>query len=1673
MKNNDIFVDNDARLRHCSLFTVHRSLSRRRGVTLLLVLGLMTMFALLTVTFMVVTTQARRAAETAAKIKDLGGIRQGTQDTRLAVHKLLVGDKLQSVIGPWSILEDLYGHPVDNGVDQLTGVFSTMASNKMRDADDGGSPANPIPGIWMFNDSNLSFGLFGSNPAPLELAGSVLTVTELSSNAPATLLNRSFRIFMVRSGASDAWVYIVPSGNEFQQSDFDGCTYVINGAPFGGTGPGFDSTATGPAMLTVDDGDSTPTTLSSRPNILAPNASDGSQAYKTKLNVGMMMNSDYTAPDALHPFLTWIHSTITNGNTVIDSIVPSFHRPVLLNGVTLTDANVVRKHVLRPTPFDHPDFDGGNSYLNATNFATNIKGDVSGGAVNAYPWDVDNDGDGIPDSVWIDAGLGTYTDPKTNKTYKKLVSYLVLDMDGRLNVNTHGNIIQAENQTKFDNVSSADDPMQAVAGSVKVRGSGNGPAEVWLTKALGLSATASTQVMQGKIDTTGTPPANLPIVGRYGKENLLLNPAGDQPYPGNPSLNTGNLPTDDTNTAIWFRQKTGVAPLAYDYNGGVFNDGTTSYSVAGGLVPDWWGQAAVSFDPLGNRVINLFASPLDGSSTPPIIRTYGENPYLMNPYGKNAYDSPFSLEQLESVLRTQGDADFGALPQQLRILLGEGTPSTTSNYRFQITTRSSDLPTPSRFMVSTDGTNNIADWSLHRKVYRAVGSDPDKAATLLNLLPIEVRQGLRVNLNRPSLSANWASTDPNYDHAAGLRERAKFAQEIFYLLMVLNYDELFGASPYTEGTMTPEDMITRLAQWSVNLVDYMDPDATMTPFVFSVDPFAATTLYDNNNEGETGIYSLLDVVLPDGNNPSTFSLSNNADLRLIWGMEKPEVAITETLGTHNRCVADSIKESGTSTKENCLHDPPCIVDKRRYAKNCEGGGHDADFDQVIRPEGSLFVELYRCGNPGRSALSPEIADDTDPTLLDLAKKTPNGPSGQDYIWRLAISDEAQTTQSRTPGAPGDVMDNSTKQMFQPRQWPGSTTEDPNLLDSTPIEVERFVWFDNADPTTSEAAGLTYSYKNAVGSDTNTKLSANEYLVVGPRTKTSFASKPVDDTTTTFGVESGADGTFIDLANLNIPANARPPKHMVATNGTVGVNVSEKTGVAYSNSVSGTPTDTGMLKDHGTIPCYRSIFLQRLADPTRNYHPMTNPYITVDWSAIDLHIFTSEVDSNASHNNEEPDLTTPDASRALYFGSRQWGFTGGFTAIEPNVWDRNWQPSSDAATAGLASTPQSLDKIVPPDAPTFPANGETFGYLNKFSDKAEIGSGAIYVDNYVGAPKEDAPFTAFAWNDSPFANVFEIMQVPASTPGRFGIEFHDRLSGTAQSLGGGQRFRSEETDSLGYLLSFESSDVNNGTVNSLNLGKFLDQVCVPSRFNGTVVGMIPATATDPPQMIYAYQEPGKINLNTVTDAAWTGLQGNRTNWEDYSDLLTQVQTQPFRSSSSAALAPDASQVPTHPIETTLLRHVNGAGPGATNKFFKSEDSVSPVSNMYNEYENAARLSSMTTNRSNVFAVWVTVGYFEVQKFDKSALNTNKPEDLWIAHPTVKNNFPKKNASPEDLAYFDAVYPDGYVLGTEKGLDDGTVERHRGFFLIDRTIPVGFRRGEKLNSENVILLQRVLE
>jgi len=88
------------------------------------------------------------------------------------------------------------------------------------------------------------------------------------------------------------------------------------------------------------------------------------------------------------------------------------------------------------------------------------------------------------------------------------------------------------------------------------------------------------------------------------------------------------------------------------------------------------------------------------------------------------------------------------------------------------------------------------------------------------------------------------------------------------------------------------------------------------------------------------------------------------------------------------------------------------------------------------------------------------------------------------------------------------------------------------------------------------------------------------------------------------------------------------------------------------------------------------------------------------------------------------------------------------------------------------------------------------------------------------------------------------------------------------------------------------------------------------------------------------------------------------------------------------------------------------------------------NAYFYYQGIQRMGNLITTRSNVYAIWITVGFFEF-------------------NPVTGNR-----------------------LG-EIGFETGEIDRHRAFYMFDRSIPVACEPGENHNVDQAIVLRRYLE
>ena len=136
-----------------------------------------------------------------------------------------------------------------------------------------------------------------------------------------------------------------------------------------------------------------------------------------------------------------------------------------------------------------------------------------------------------------------------------------------------------------------------------------------------------------------------------------------------------------------------------------------------------------------------------------------------------------------------------------------------------------------------------------------------------------------------------------------------------------------------------------------------------------------------------------------------------------------------------------------------------------------------------------------------------------------------------------------------------------------------------------------------------------------------------------------------------------------------------------------------------------------------------------------------------------------------------------------------------------------------------------------------------------------------------------------------------------------------------------------------------------------------------------------------------------------------------------------------------------------MELSLLRN-NQADP----QLLINTDYLNPAINTRRhstfKYQSVQRLDNLVTGRSNVYGMWITMGYFEVTVASQTA-------ELLNNGVTVVDD------------------PDGYQLGQEIGNDRGEIRRHRAFYMIDRSIPAAFEPGENHNVDKTVILRRYID
>ena len=807
------------------------------------------------------------------------------------------------------------------------------------------------------------------------------------------------------------------------------------------------------------------------------------------------------------------------------------------------------------------------------------------------------------------------------------------------------------------------------------------------------------------------------------------------------------------------------------------------------------------------------------------------------------------------------------------------------------------------------------------------------------------------------------------------------------------------------GLTLTDSLREQLAQYAINIVDFRDADSVMTSFN-----------YDKTF----------------GNGSTSWSANER-----VWGCERPELIITETFAQHDRKTTYNVMSGNFEQSDRPEGVFYVELNSPWSSQGYEYDGTKAVAKRLDETETGIYA---RGRSNGQNDSGVERGQPLPVELIDLANRPDlisttivlekvNG--NNDPVWRLAavkkadafgaepllnsthtgsnwVLDPARSggptperyfyfTQpvSSTADLPCHGIASETAIFWQPS--PGGFAPAPETYGVTGTPREAF-----ASP--SIAADQDFRGFKGINGQFGT-LTEPLGLVDGSG-KSQSSDDPYEELTKTHHSGSGSyipgQNPITNTTDPNYGSWAPPPSHAID----------------YDN-------DTDLLIN-GTHANYAVVYLQRLANPTADWDATDNPYLTIDCMPVDLHV----VNTNAG-NLDDPfggptqlDYRTEDingngvldsgedtnSNGTLDHDSVQRG--GSTAVIAPTAFDLwNRSPSdrsspidlNDAAT--FRTEPTNTRMIASAPALAFPV------FRNTLGSAPSAGSG---------------PYPWMAFLNRPFSSAAELALVPVASP------FHLTQR---HSVGTGAN------EVFYHLLPiFEATnqppwDAVTGQLNTYDVS-LIDFVHVPSPYAG-LRHSVPLTAANktalenqlgldvlPLEQLSTFREPGRINVNTLTDSrTWRALFGNVKAVGD-----PDVPTTPSQHDAIPGFTSDLFGIAANVVKDRddffvklPARGQTARGTGAVG-FHDSFGQTHRDTDMnaWFRYQTRRQLENLVTVRSNVYAIWVTVGYFDA--------NDNE-------------------ISP--------------------------ITRNRGFYVFDRSIPVAYERGKDHNVRDAILLRRIIQ
>ncbi len=1636
-----------------------QTMQSRKGVTLLFTISMIVLFLLMGTTFVVVANDYFKSARRRSQLSTYKVNTAALLDR--AFYDVFRGPSLEdssSSLRTHSILEDQYGYGYRTTIDSVTaGPIAALRTLTVS----SGTTIESIYDLSTFSAATEPDGFFG---------GCVLTFTTGAAEGYSCRIVTSF----YDVGTGDLRIVIPTDQLGIDWSLAGGSGVIINGRDFAGQGAG---TGAGGELDTLDFDTATVTTSLISGGILTPNqigetSADLRANYIVEAN---STNESYDVADENNWFLA--------GEDIDGNPIPSFHRDrIYEEGLTSIGRTPddIRSFSFRPIYIDDNALNS-NAQDNPGSIESRFgefyeeddpsgsgayeAGDLVNARNSVNGLDVDSDGDGTLDAVWIDIGLPIQTDEE-GRQFKPLVAYRIVDMDSRLNLNVHG--------------SYADEQL----GAGIRRGSSFGVAEVSLRE-----------------------------LGGYG--TLLDARSGSDPVAGNPF----NLMRAESQTLFGY-------PGHTLKTGGLFASGADVFGI----------------NTIGRNISIYGNDSLQGFTTNSTLTSASSQtiPYAANlGIGGGAGDSLFQPFELEALLRSN-DSDAGLLISRLR---GVGSLFTNKD---AITTESAEIAMP--------------PYSIVERLWDQVGNSRAIYRELIarSYLSEEMLMGGLYDLNQPVGNGvddgGAPGTIDDHDELATLAQDSTRADRQPFE-MINNSSEFGGAfggpqlsrqrkatqlyilALLVSGSDAPAGMTTgqyrtSVAQWAVNIVDFIDSDSIMTAFEFDIEPFNAVYVDGNPETDDTG-----------------------SDDVIVFGAERPELLITENFCLHDRRNQDLDSDNG---------DGETVVDG------------DDDWDSTHFPESSLFIELYNPwtqldpGNAGRFGAGVEDASQVLPAELYAAQPSDPDFYGVDLTRTVADSAGSNVSPVWRIGVKRDRTDLTfLRAIFFTDLRGAISTNDLNLntlvtgdnfftsyetptggaVEASVVEPGRYYVLGSSGNVDGEFRTTLGRPSTNLPDVANTRSIALSYV----GTTGAVTINDPGQTHTPADCDVGVvdrfvqyDGTAITIAPTQRSLSLSDPNGGYEPLVLDSMEFPEADGTQINPPLDAPLDDTarqGRNNDdlnaiwtNGVTDNFRVVHLQRLADPTRPFDATFNPYITIDTAEVDLLAFNG-LNNDPSNTGIEEQYQNPAGGGVLNVNGGQ------STALTTSERGENRQNirvlrNGDHIMLARRTFFRTADYVNDGNyinTNTGANSGSdlhnlSFSFFNTDVATPEpmisLGKRNISIGGVAGSPN---PLGELVWLNRPLANSMELAHVPLMPNG--GIDVGPTSGGTMRTmLDYFNLCRSIDNipdvttsphaqdhfvsyfadDKFGHLMGFggmspagPGGELNGGrlpqTIANINdydpvrripteanrFDVFLDFVNVPPKFQGLRT-WLPGTAAfsaspvapaggmffnlrAPFNSLPSFREPGKINLNTMFEdpnnadqsLVFRGIIGKSSHtstdgfvsltdtFDEFRDLRnTNIDTGIMPDNATTdfqnlflpvSRSQFTSENPRSSIQSGMFRRLDVTIPGnppmrtadlrTFDRFDDADANTNTFTSSWYENEFRQRLGSVATTRSSVFSIWITVGYFEVDQYGR--------------------------------------------LGAEIGAEEGEVRRNRAFYMVDRSIPVASEPGRNHNVDQAVLVRTIIE